>query len=62
VKAKLDSLREETGGVAFDLNSTLSDTEVRVTKQIREELRRGNGKANGPSRANSVAIGDGGAR
>ena len=40
VKAELDRLREETGAAAgFDLNATLSDAVVRVTKQICEELR-----------------------
>jgi hypothetical protein len=34
---------------------------VRVTKQIREELRRESGKANGATRPNGLAIGDGGA-
>ncbi len=61
VKAELDRLREETGAAGFDLNATLSDAVVRVTKQIREELRRVSGKANGASRANGLAIGDGGA-
>ena len=59
VKAELDRLREETSAAGFDLNATLSDTVVRVTKQIREELRRERGRANGGSRANGLALGDG---
>ena len=61
VKADLDRLREETSAAGFDLNATLSDAVVRVTKQIREELRRVSGKANGATRTNGLAIGDGGA-
>jgi hypothetical protein len=61
VKAELDRLREETSTAGFDLNATLSDAVVRVTKQIREELRRVSGKANGATRPNGLAIGDSGA-
>ena len=60
-KAELDRLRGETGAAGFDLNATLSDTVVRVTKQIRGELRRVSGKANGSSRTSGQAIRDGGA-
>ena len=56
VKVELDRLREETGAAGFDLNATLSDAVVRVTKQIREELRRASGKATGAIRANGSAI------
>jgi len=61
VKAELDCLREEASAAGFDLNATLSDAVVRVTNQIREELRRMSGKASGASRANSLALRDGGA-
>ncbi len=61
VKAELDRLREETGTAGFDLNATLSDAVIRVTKQIREELRRVSTKANGASRTNGLAVSDGGA-
>lgn len=60
VKAELDRLREETSAAGFDLNATLSDAVVRVTKQIREELRQFSGKSNGAGRANGVATGAGG--
>jgi len=40
VKAELDQLREETGAAGFDLNATLSDAVMRVTRQIRDELTR----------------------
>jgi hypothetical protein len=60
VKADLDRLREETSEAGFDLNATLSEAVVRVTKQIREELRRVSGKANGMSRTNGLAASGGG--
>ena len=56
MKAELDRLREETSTAGFDLNATLSDAVVRVTKQIREELRRVSGKANGATRTNGLAM------
>jgi hypothetical protein len=52
----LDRLREETGAAGFDLNATLSDAVIRVTKQIREELRQVTGKANGAARTNGLAV------
>jgi hypothetical protein len=57
VKAELDRLRDETSTAGFDLNATLSDAVVRVTKQIREELRQLGGKTKNASRANGLAIG-----
>jgi hypothetical protein len=60
VKAELDHLREETGAAGFDLNATLSDAVIRVTKQIREELRRVTGKANGANRTNGLTVTGGG--
>ncbi len=61
VKAELDRLREETSAAGFDLNATLSEAVIRVTKQIREELRKVSGKANGASRSNGLAASGGGA-
>ena len=58
VKVELDRLREETSAAGFDLNATLSDAVVRVTQQIREELQRVRGKANGATRSNGLAIGE----
>jgi len=40
-----------------DLNATLSDAVVRVTKQIGEELRQVNGKGNGVGRVSGLATG-----
>ena len=60
VKAELDRLREETSAAGFDLNATLCDAVIRVTKQIGEELRQVSGKSNGVGRANGLATGPGG--
>ncbi len=38
VRVELDRLRDETAKAGFDLNGTLAETVVRVTRQIREEL------------------------
>ena len=51
VKAELDRLREETAAAGFDLNATLSEAVIRMTKQVREELHQVAGKANGARRA-----------
>ncbi len=61
VKAELDRLREETGAAGFDLNATLSEAVIRVTKQIREELRQVSGKIKGAGRSNGLAVSGGGA-
>ncbi len=47
VKAELDRLREETAAAGFDLNATLSEAVIRMTKQVREELHQVASKANG---------------
>jgi len=38
VKAGIDHLREMTGAAGFDLNATLTDAVIKVTRQIRAEL------------------------
>ena len=58
VKAELDRLREETAAAGFDLNATLSEAVIRMTKQVREELHQVASKANGargPGRMNGFA-------
>jgi hypothetical protein len=59
IKAELDRLREESNAAGFDLNATLSEAVIRITKQVREELRQFGGKANVTSRANGLAVADG---
>ena len=50
VKAELDRLREESDAAGFDLNATLSEAVIRMTRQVSEELRRVAGKSNGAQR------------
>jgi hypothetical protein len=60
VKAELDRLREDTGAAGFDLNATLSDAVIRVTRQIRDELKQVTQRASAgdrTSRINGVAVG-----
>jgi hypothetical protein len=60
VKAELDRLREDTGTAGFDLNATLSDAVIRVTRQIRDELKQVTQRASAgdrTSRINGVAVG-----
>ncbi len=59
IKAELDRLREESNSAGFDLNATLSEAVVRITRQVREELRQLGSKANVTSRANGLAVADG---
>ena len=57
VKAELDRLREESDAAGFDLNATLSEAVIRMTRQVSEELRRVAGKSNGvqrPGRMNGL--------
>ncbi len=51
VKAELDRVREETEAAGFDLNATLSEAVIRMTKQVREELHQAAGRSNAASRA-----------
>jgi hypothetical protein len=60
VKAELDRLREDTGTAGFDLNATLSEAVIRVTRQIRDELKQVTlrpGSGERTSRINGVAGG-----
>ncbi len=38
VKAELDRLRERAGAAGFDLNATLCESIVRLTRQMRDEM------------------------
>ena len=57
VKAEIDQLRQRADGAGFDLNATMSEALVRVTKQIRDELEILERKANGnrAAKANGLA-------
>ena len=50
VKAEIDQLRQRADGAGFDLNATMSEALVRVTKQIRDELEILERKTNGANR------------
>jgi hypothetical protein len=59
VKAEMDRLREETAAAGFDLNATLSDAVIRVTRQIRDELKQVTHRTSAgdrTSRVNGVAV------
>jgi hypothetical protein len=55
VKGALDQLREETAVAGFDVNGTLSEAVVRVTRQMREELDQLKRAGQTTSRANGLA-------
>jgi len=38
VKAEIDRLRDRAGAAGFDLNATLCDSIVRLTRQMRDEM------------------------
>ena len=38
VKAEIDRLRERANDAGFDLNATISESIVRLTRQMREEM------------------------
>jgi len=38
IKAELDRLRDRAGAAGFDLNATLTDSIVRLTRQMRDEM------------------------
>ena len=60
VKAELDELRKRAATAGFDLTATLTEALMRLTKQVREELRQA-GEANGAGRTNGLAGRDGAA-
>ena len=64
VKAEMDRLRERTSEAGFDLNATISETIIRLTRQMREEMDGLDGKTAGrdrsrrPAKANGLAHSD----
>ncbi len=64
VKAEIDRLRERASEAGFDLNATICDSIIRLTRQVREEMDALDGKAAGgersrkPARVNGVAHSD----
>ena len=64
VKAELDRLRERASEAGFDLNATICETIIRLTRQMRDEMDGLDGKAAGrdrsrrPGKANGLAHSD----
>ena len=64
VKAEIDRLRERTTEAGFDLNATICESIIRLTRQMRDEMDGLDGKTAGrdrsqrPTKANGVAHSD----
>ena len=59
VKAEIDRLRERANEAGFDLNATMGESMVRLTRQMREEMDALNGQTAGPERSRKPARADG---
>ena len=64
VKAELDQLRERADVAGFDLNATMSESMIRLVKQVREELDASTAqpkanRAGGPAHPNGLTRGGG---
>ncbi len=51
VKAEIDRLRERTSEAGFDLNATLCESIIRLTRQMRDEMDGLEGKTAGGDRS-----------
>ncbi len=64
VKAEIDRLRERTNEAGFDLNATICEAIIRLTRQMRDEMDALDGKTGGragsrrPAKANGLAHSD----
>lgn len=59
VKAEIDRLRERTSEAGFDLNGTICESIIRLTRQMRDEMDALNGKADGRDGARKAARANG---
>ena len=59
VKAEIDRLRERTNEAGFDLNATICESIVRLTRQMRDEMDRLEGKSAGRDRSRKPATANG---
>jgi hypothetical protein len=59
VKAEIDRLRERANQAGFDLNATMCETMVRLTRQMREEMDALSGQTGGQERSRKPARADG---
>src|ERR1700689_3359028 len=55
VKAEIDRLRERTNEAGFDLNATICESIIRLTRQMRDEMDRLEGKSAGRARSRKPA-------
>jgi hypothetical protein len=64
VKAEIDRLRERTNEAGFDVNATICESIIRLTRQMRDEMDGLEGKIAGrdrsrkPAKANGLAHSD----
>ncbi len=64
VKAEIDRLRERTSAAGFDLNATICESVIRLTRQMRDEMDSLDGKGEGrggsrrAAKANGLAHSD----
>jgi hypothetical protein len=64
LKAEIDRLRERTNEAGFDLNATICESIIRLTRQMRDEMDGLDGKTGGgersrkPAKANGLAHSD----
>jgi hypothetical protein len=54
VKAELEELRGRADAAGFDLTATITETLIRLAKQVRGELDGGGGKTKGTSRVSKA--------
>jgi hypothetical protein len=59
VKAEIDRLRERTNEAGFDLNATICDAIIRLTRQMRDEMDGLEGKTAGRDRSRKPATANG---
>ena len=59
VKAEIDRLRERTSEAGFDLNATICESIIRLTRQMRDEMDGLDGKTGGRDRSRKPAKANG---
>src|SRR5277367_3810545 len=59
VKAEIDRLRERTSEAGFDLNATICESIIRLTRQMRDEMDRLAGETAGRDRSRKPATTNG---
>jgi len=59
VKAEIDRLRERTSAAGFDLNATICESIIRLTRQMRDEMDGLEGHTTGKDRSRKSAKANG---